>query len=105
MERITEGGIAGDRTDRIVNLTTDTDFLDHIFLQFMASPPEVGADRIVRLAVSSDYQDVTGAYVFAYEAQAAMPVILKHAATGVYLLATFWVLQILTRRSRGPEGP
>lgn len=33
------------------------------FMRVMASPTEVGADRIVRLAVSSEFQGVTGTYV------------------------------------------
>ena len=32
-------------------------------MRVFASPPEVGADRIVRLAVSSEYEGVTGTYV------------------------------------------
>ena len=40
----------------------------------------------------------------AYEAQAATQLIIKHAATAVYLLVTFWVLQSLTRRLRGTSG-
>jgi len=33
------------------------------FMRVMASPTEVGADRIVRLAVSSEYQGISGSYV------------------------------------------
>ena len=33
-------------------------------MKFLASPAEVGADRIVRLAVSSEYQGVSGQYVY-----------------------------------------
>ncbi|WP_068475705.1 SDR family NAD(P)-dependent oxidoreductase [Saccharicrinis aurantiacus] len=33
------------------------------FMNVMASPTEVGADRIVRLAISSEYADTTGAYI------------------------------------------
>lgn len=33
------------------------------FMRVMASPPEVGADRIVRLVVSSEFQGVNGVYV------------------------------------------
>ena len=33
------------------------------FMQVMASPTEVGADRIVRLAVSSEFKNRTGTYV------------------------------------------
>ncbi len=33
------------------------------FMRVMASPAEVGADRIVRLAVSSAYRDISGAHV------------------------------------------
>ena len=40
----------------------------------------------------------------AYEAHASTQVILKHAATTGYLLATYWVLQSLTRRLRGTSG-
>lgn len=32
-------------------------------MRIFASPPEVGADRIVRLAISSEYEGVTGVYV------------------------------------------
>lgn len=32
-------------------------------MNIMASPTEVGADRIVRLAISSEYKEVTGVYV------------------------------------------
>lgn len=32
-------------------------------IRVFACPPEVGADRVVRLAVSSEYQGVTGTYV------------------------------------------
>jgi len=34
------------------------------FMKVMASPTEVGADRIVRLAISSAYQNVSGAYIY-----------------------------------------
>ncbi len=34
------------------------------FMNVMASPTEVGADRIVRLAISSEYNNVSGVYVF-----------------------------------------
>ncbi|MCY4177314.1 MAG: SDR family oxidoreductase [Endozoicomonadaceae bacterium] len=34
-----------------------------IIMKFFASPPEVGADRIVRLAISSEYEGVSGVYV------------------------------------------
>ncbi len=40
-------------------------------MQLLASPPEVGADRIVRLAVSSEYEGVSGNYV--YEDSIASP--------------------------------
>lgn len=33
------------------------------FMNIMASPTEVGADRIVRLSVSSEFENVTGTYV------------------------------------------
>ena len=33
-------------------------------MQLLASPPEVGADRIVRLAISSSYEGVSGEYVY-----------------------------------------
>lgn len=33
------------------------------FMNIMASPTEVGADRIVRLAISSEFENVTGTYV------------------------------------------
>ena len=32
-------------------------------MRTFASPPEVGADRIVRLAVSSEYRGISGTYV------------------------------------------
>lgn len=34
-----------------------------LIMNAMASPTEVGADRIVRLAVSSEFQGVTGTYM------------------------------------------
>ena len=37
--------------------------------------------------------------VLAYQAQATIQIVLKHAVTAMYLLATFYVLQSLTRRS------
>lgn len=46
---------------------------------------------------------VTDGYL-AYAAQASNQVVWKHAATAVYLLVTFWVLQSLTRRLRGTSG-
>jgi hypothetical protein len=46
---------------------------------------------------------VTDGYL-AYEAQASAQVVWKHAATAVYLLVTFWVLQGLTRRLTGTSG-
>ena len=48
------------------NLLRDTRGVQGLFryvMRVFASPPEVGADRIVRLAVSSEYQGVTGTYV------------------------------------------
>lgn len=33
-------------------------------MKLFGSPPEVGGDRIVRLAISSEYQNVTGKFVF-----------------------------------------
>lgn len=37
--------------------------LMQFMMNIMVSPTEVGADRIVRLAISSEYKDVTGVYV------------------------------------------
>ncbi len=34
------------------------------FMNVMASPTEVGADRIIRLAISSEYEGKTGVYVY-----------------------------------------
>ena len=48
------------------NLLRDMQGVQGLFryvMRVFASPPAVGADRIVRLAVSSDYQGVTGTYV------------------------------------------
>ncbi len=48
------------------NLLRDMKGVQGLFryvMRVFASPPEVGADRIVRLAVSSEYQGVTGTYV------------------------------------------
>ena len=48
------------------NLLRDTRGVEGLFryvMRVFASPPAVGADRIVRLAVSSEYQGVTGTYV------------------------------------------
>ncbi len=40
-----------------------TEKMMQFFMNVMASPTEVGADRIVRLAISSEYKGKTGAYV------------------------------------------
>lgn len=40
-----------------------TEKMMQFFMNVMASPTEVGADRIVRLAISSEYEDKTGTYV------------------------------------------
>lgn len=48
------------------NLLSDLQGAERImqfFMKIMASPPEVGADRIVRLAVSSEFENFTGTYV------------------------------------------
>ena len=48
------------------NLLRDMKGVQGLFrtiMRLFASPPEVGADRIVRLAISSEYQGVTGVYV------------------------------------------
>lgn len=49
------------------NLLRDLEGIEGMFrgvMRVFASPPEVGADRIVRLAVSSEYRDVSGEFVY-----------------------------------------
>ena len=38
--------------------------LSRPMMRMVASPPEVGADRIVRLAISSEYEGVSGEFVY-----------------------------------------
>lgn len=48
------------------NLLRDMKGIQGLFrpiMRFVASPPEVGADRIVRLAMSPEYQGITSVYV------------------------------------------
>ena len=42
-------------------------------MRWLASPPEVGADRIVRLAISSEYEGVSGQYVYEDKIQLPNP--------------------------------
>lgn len=50
------------RSDLLRHLTGAERVMGHV-MRLMASPTEVGADRVVRLAVSSEFEGVTGAYL------------------------------------------